>query len=96
MINVTRVIHLGRLRASGVLGDTVATAEAGLGGGVRWRARVHADLGAGEGANRAERKPKQGDKAMVQSCRGPAPRSGGGGVPACVVWPQGWATAYRT
>jgi hypothetical protein len=38
VISMTRVIHLGHLRASGVLGDAVATAEAGLYGGARWRA----------------------------------------------------------
>jgi hypothetical protein len=38
VIGVTRVIHLGHLRASGVLGDTVATAEAGLCGGAHRRA----------------------------------------------------------
>jgi hypothetical protein len=37
VISVTRVIHLSHLRASKVLGDTVATAEAGLGGGARQR-----------------------------------------------------------
>jgi hypothetical protein len=38
VISVTRVIHLGHLRASGVLGDAVATAEVGLCGGARQRA----------------------------------------------------------
>jgi hypothetical protein len=90
---VTRVIHLGHLRASGVLGDTVATAEAGLGGGVRRRARMHADLGTGEGANGAEHvhgaKASQ-NRATRRRCRAAEglPRwSGGGGVPACVVRP---------
>jgi hypothetical protein len=38
VISVTRVMHLGHLRASGVLGDAVVTAEAGLCGGARRRA----------------------------------------------------------
>jgi hypothetical protein len=37
MIIVTRVIHLGHLRASGVLGVARAAAEAGLHGGAHWR-----------------------------------------------------------
>jgi hypothetical protein len=85
-----------------VLGDTVAMAEVGLGGSVCWRARVHADLGAGEGANEAERvrgAKASRNRATRLRCRaveGPPRWSGGSGAPAYVVWPQGWVTAYRT
>jgi hypothetical protein len=77
------------------LGDAVATVEAGQHG-------VRAVLGTGKGANRAERvrgvKASQ-NSAMWRWCRvaeGSPWWSGGGGAPACVVWPQEWATAYRT
>jgi hypothetical protein len=92
VISVTRVIHLGHLRASGVLGDAVVTAETGLCGGARRRARVRAVLGTGKGANGAERVrgARVGqNRAMWRRC------SNGGGAPVCVVWPQGWTTAYR-
>jgi hypothetical protein len=84
------------------LGDAVATAEAGLHGGARRRARVQADLGTGEGANGAKRmlgaRASQ-NRAMRWRCRAAegSPRwSYGGGALACVVRAQGWATAYRT
>jgi hypothetical protein len=98
----TCVTHLGPWRGSARLGDTVATAEAGLHDGARRRARVRAILGIGKGANGAERVhgAKAGqNRAMWRWCtaaEGPPRWSGGGGVPACVVWLQGWATAYRT
>jgi hypothetical protein len=77
-------------------------AEAGLHGGARRRAHVHADLGTGEGANGAKRvrgaRASQ-NRAMRRRCRAAeaSPRwSEGGGAPACMVRPQRWATAYRT
>jgi hypothetical protein len=49
----------------------------------------------GRARARCKGKPKQGDVAVVQSCRGPAPverRRRGAGMRALA---QGWATAYR-
>jgi hypothetical protein len=85
-----------------MLGDTVATAEAGLCGGARRCARVRAVLGTGRGTNGAERVrgARVGqNRAMWRRCRAAegTPRwSGGGRTPAHVVRPQEWATAYRT
>jgi hypothetical protein len=79
----------------------VATVAVALHGGARQRARVRAVLGIGEGANRVERmrgaKISQ-NRAMWRRCRaaeGPPRWSSGDGAPACVVRPQGRATAYR-
>jgi hypothetical protein len=84
-----------------MLGDTVATVAAALHGGAHQRAHVHAVLGTGKGANGAERmrgaKANQ-NRVMWRRCRaaeGPPRWSSGGGAPACMVWPQGWAIAYR-
>jgi hypothetical protein len=78
----------------------VAMVAAALHGGGRWRPRVRAVLGTRKGANGVARvrgvKASQ-NRVMWRQCSaaGMLPRwSNGGGAPACMFWPQGWATAY--